>query len=335
MARTVIIMREGPVRSRASAKGVVLEQEVIYQVKVDTLTEDRLDIINNTDDLPKAGSSVYGGLLCKSVDLRVVSGNGRLYMATAQFSSEVPETQDPISGGVTSDPTTWVPQAEIEFDPYEEVLTKDLDNKPILNAAGDPLETGITVINRIPTRSFIQYEAIDYQSVAWTPNTAYRVGQYVSDGSWKFQCMLAGTSGTVGPASLAVPAVNQIVGPDGTCAWKTLPNISGPAVTIDQIEDRCDTTNLTTFLNRQPGTLLLEVTKATIGTYFGIRLWRVEYKVRFKKDGWDEKTIEHGLSLYRHERFGPRACGWQVLLYRQNDGCTLPRETELGWYCGS
>lgn len=58
------------------------------------------------------------------------------------------------------------------------------------------------------------------------------------------------------------------------------------AVTIDQIESRDDTLNKNPFLGRPKRTLKLNVNGATLGFYYGVRCWRIDYQLSYKKDDW-------------------------------------------------
>ncbi len=66
------------------------------------------------------------------------------------------------------------------------------------------------------------------------------------------------------------------------------------AVTIDQIENRDDTLNKSVFLGRPKRTLKLNVNGATLGFYYGIRCWRIDYQLSYKKDDWRIKKEDAG-----------------------------------------
>jgi hypothetical protein len=68
-----------------------------------------------------------------------------------------------------------------------------------------------------------------------------------------------------------------------------------PATTeIDTIADRNETVNASTFNGRDAKTLRLQVKKATIGYYYGYRVWRVSYALTYKPDTWQIKVADVG-----------------------------------------
>lgn len=64
--------------------------------------------------------------------------------------------------------------------------------------------------------------------------------------------------------------------------------------TLDEISDRNETVNSATFVGKPAKTLLLHVKKATIGYYYGYRVWRVEYAMVYNKDTWKHKVLDVG-----------------------------------------
>lgn len=68
-----------------------------------------------------------------------------------------------------------------------------------------------------------------------------------------------------------------------------------PITTTDEdIAERNETVNSTSFKGKAARTLRLTVQKATIGYYFGFRVWRIGYKLTYKKDGWRKKFYNIG-----------------------------------------
>lgn len=68
-----------------------------------------------------------------------------------------------------------------------------------------------------------------------------------------------------------------------------------PITTTDEeIAERNGTVNDATFKGKDARTLRLTVQKATIGYYFGFRVWRVAYRLTYKKDTWTKKFYNIG-----------------------------------------
>jgi len=63
---------------------------------------------------------------------------------------------------------------------------------------------------------------------------------------------------------------------------------------IDEIADRNETVNSATFQGRAAKTLRLQVRKASIGYYYGYRVWRVAYSMTYKPDTWQFKVADIG-----------------------------------------
>jgi hypothetical protein len=77
------------------------------------------------------------------------------------------------------------------------------------------------------------------------------------------------------------------------------------STTLEDIMDRCDTINSVIYKGKAIKTLLLSVENATIGTYSGIRCWRVDYSMRYKKDDWRLKQLDVGYGHYVSGTFTP------------------------------
>lgn len=71
--------------------------------------------------------------------------------------------------------------------------------------------------------------------------------------------------------------------------------ISGPgALTLDDIEARNDVLNSDTFLSRPKRTLKLTIESCEAGFYYGLRCWRVGYKLHYKATDWRLKNGDVG-----------------------------------------
>ena len=63
---------------------------------------------------------------------------------------------------------------------------------------------------------------------------------------------------------------------------------------IDTIADRNETVNAGSFKGRAAKTLRLQVKGATLGFYYGYRVWRVNYSLTYKPDTWKFKVLDVG-----------------------------------------
>jgi hypothetical protein len=70
------------------------------------------------------------------------------------------------------------------------------------------------------------------------------------------------------------------------------------STTLETIMDRCDVLNSEVYKGKPEFTLLLNVENATIGTYSGMRCWRVDYTMRYREDTWILKQADVGWGFY-------------------------------------
>ncbi len=149
--------REGNGSIRASDGGIpVVEQEFHYLVEANNKFETRESILS-TPGLPLVGISQIGLALCQTKQAARREEGGLLWDVTCGFSSEVDEQQDDGDGG--TDPEAWVPIYRTQFERETYVATQDRNGDPIVNPAGDPYSTGITLIRKIPVWNIWQFEA--------------------------------------------------------------------------------------------------------------------------------------------------------------------------------
>lgn len=66
------------------------------------------------------------------------------------------------------------------------------------------------------------------------------------------------------------------------------------ALSLDDIEARNNVLNNDTFLGKPKRTLKLTVESCEAGFYYGVRCWRVGYKLHYKKDDWRLKQLDIG-----------------------------------------
>lgn len=66
------------------------------------------------------------------------------------------------------------------------------------------------------------------------------------------------------------------------------------ALTLDDIEARNDVLNSDSFLGKPKRTFKLTVESCEAGYYYGLRCWRVGYKLHYKKTDWRLKQLDVG-----------------------------------------
>jgi len=151
--------REGAVSVRQGTGGILnYEQDYHYLVQADHIGQNRF-VIATTPGLPVVNQTQIDGLImCKSKTAKRMDKVALLWEVTCTFSSEVQEGTDP-STPQQGDPLAWQPVAEVEFEPDEEVVRKDVDGKAWVNSANKPFETGLVVPSLIASATFTQFES--------------------------------------------------------------------------------------------------------------------------------------------------------------------------------
>lgn len=232
--------RTGNITTRVGKNGIILrEQSHHYTVLADDKYQDRAQIIL-CPGLPRYGFVYTDGLAVKSINADRHLDEALRWDVTVVGSTEVEEdsqSKNQNSGNTSSDPTTWVPIASVKFEPYDEVLKKDVNGKKWVNSAKKAFETGFVRQRRIAAVPFSQFEPI--------------------------------------------------------------------STTLEDIMDRCDTVNSIVYKGKAIKTLLLNVENATIGTYSGLRCWRVDYSMQYKSDNWILKQLDVGYGYYDSGTFKP------------------------------
>jgi hypothetical protein len=172
---------DGNIRSRRKGDQLTIEQDWHFLIKADTYDQDRATILHGTSGVPQ-WNTLYGsyGMTLGSADGDRTTDDPLLWNCVYHLSNVVEESndRDPSSGNQqTGDPTVWVPQVELGFEEYDEVLRESLayttpqthtnagGTDPIgynatkwLNSAGQPYDTGFSRRRRIVTRQFTQFE---------------------------------------------------------------------------------------------------------------------------------------------------------------------------------
>jgi len=67
-----------------------------------------------------------------------------------------------------------------------------------------------------------------------------------------------------------------------------------PTTTASEIAERNEAVNSVEFEGSDAKTLRLKVRTATIGYFYGFRVWRIGYSLTYKPDGWDYKIADIG-----------------------------------------
>lgn len=151
--------REGEVRSRMTNGQVTFEQDFMFTVETSNRYVSRETILNQTPGLPRVNLTTIGSMTCKSVTLRQHKQRATRWDGTCTFSSNVIEGTTP-STPQQGNPVTWIPYGKVVFEPYEEVIKKDLDGKAWVNSAGVPFQNGLIRPRRIAAVQFTQFEAL-------------------------------------------------------------------------------------------------------------------------------------------------------------------------------
>jgi hypothetical protein len=172
---------DGNVRSRRKGDQLTIEQDWHFLIKADSFDQDRASILHGTSGVPQ-WNTLYGsyGMMMSSADGDRMTEDPLLWNCVYHLSNVVEEgnDRDPSNGNQqTGDPTVWIPQVELGFEDYDEVLRASLDFSPSekhenvggpdpigynarkwVNSAGQPYDTGFVRRRRIISRQFTQFE---------------------------------------------------------------------------------------------------------------------------------------------------------------------------------
>lgn len=234
---------QGQITVRPGKNGVLIQEQPFHITVIgDNKFQDRREIIFNTPGMPRFGTLYASGLAVKSIDANRDEDDPVRWHVTITASSEVEEDQESRNESQSgqppsSNPVDWIPIATVAFEPYEEVMKKDVNGKKWVNSAKKPFETGLVRSRRIAVVKFSQFEPI--------------------------------------------------------------------ATKLDDIMERCDNINSVDYKGKPEKTLLLNVENATVGTYSGVRCWRVDYTMRYKKDTWTAFQLDVGYGYYQSGQFKP------------------------------
>lgn len=132
----------------------VWRQEQGYRVEADA-DEPIYSTILATNGLPvpNVTFTADGLMICQSLGASRTSGHRRWWEVTAEFSSEVEQSQN------SEFPEEWVPIYETKFERVTEVATTDASGTAVANSAGQLFPNGITIARFLPVWEFYQFES--------------------------------------------------------------------------------------------------------------------------------------------------------------------------------
>jgi hypothetical protein len=256
--------REGNVRIRVKKDGsLTAEQDWFFRIKADSITQNRNHILLLTPNTPKYGVVYNDGMMLKGCDAERLDDDPLLWDAVFNLSNQVEEGDNinPTNGQPQLGlPTEWVPVVELGYEDYEEVFTSSL---PLLQNETDA-NANFTFGG--PPAAGTETNGLGYNAQRWV-NSA---GQPYEQGFVR---------------QLRIQ----------TRKFTQFEPMSGPgAVTLDQIEARNDTLNNAVYLDKPKRTLKLSVDSVAAGFYHGLRCWRVDYTLAYKKTDWRLKKLDVG-----------------------------------------
>lgn len=104
--------------------------------------------------------SVGGPAVCDQLTADRDPINPYWWRVKANFSSDISEggdgSKDPANAGQSV--TAWQSKGKIRFERYEEIMTKDVNDKEYVNSAKQPFETGLPIPRTIACIDFAQFE---------------------------------------------------------------------------------------------------------------------------------------------------------------------------------
>lgn len=154
---------EGSINTRVGKNGILLREQTHYfTILADNRWQDRIEILQ-TPGLPRYGVVYIGGLTVKSMNADRTDEHDLRWKVSITGSSEVEEdqeTRNQSTGNSSSDPTTWVPIANVKFETFDEVMREDVDGQKWLNSAKKAFETGLVRQRRLAVVNFSQFEPI-------------------------------------------------------------------------------------------------------------------------------------------------------------------------------
>ncbi len=149
---------DGGIRASYERGIITREEDWHFQVRADSLTQDRGTILFGTPGLPTIGLTVFNGMICKSGDA-TRHPDDRLRWDVVFTFTNAQDEDNQGQGASTGDPTLWVPIRRTLYDRLEEAFDKDVNGKANVNSAGEAFMTSITIGRKIPVWEFTQWES--------------------------------------------------------------------------------------------------------------------------------------------------------------------------------
>ena len=133
--------------------GPVWRQSQGYRVECDSDDPDYSTILLTSGlPVPMVTFTTDGLMVCQSLGADRISGHRRLWEVTAEFSSEVEQSQN------NQFPEEWTPVYETKFERVQEPSFVDSSGAAIVNSAGQIFPNGITLTRYLPVWEFFQFE---------------------------------------------------------------------------------------------------------------------------------------------------------------------------------
>lgn len=141
-----------------------------YRVEVDQIVFDSTYPMS-TSGLPVVNYTTItlaNGLqaVCRNKSATQDKKNRLIWTVRCDFDTAAQGSSDEDSSEEqqTGDPTGWTPRINIKFEEFEEYSATDLDGKPYMTSAGEPLGSGFPVKKDILVWNFTQYESASLDS---------------------------------------------------------------------------------------------------------------------------------------------------------------------------
>lgn len=156
---------------KAGSKGTFRTQEgqlvftrsFEFSIMADSATQSLAEILT-TPGLPVVNQTIFSDsgilLFAKSKSAQQSTINRLVWTVTVEFDNE--PAKDENNGGEQqqlSDPTTWIPVAEIDAENYDEYAVTDIAGAALVNSAKQSFDTPILRPLTIGILKFTQYEA--------------------------------------------------------------------------------------------------------------------------------------------------------------------------------
>jgi hypothetical protein len=255
--------RAGMIRTRTNRGGILtIEQDFHFRIRADSLEQDRLTVLHH----PSLDVPKYG-YPYGSYGMSLKSADGDRHADDPLLWDAVYNLSNVVEEGEHTDPANGHQQDGTPVE-WQAVVTLGFeDNDEVFRKS-----LAIKSEELHPDRGGT--DADGYNAMFWT-NSA---GE---------------------PYQTGFVRQRRVITRDFT----QFERISGPgALTLDDIENRNDVLNSDTFLGKPKRTIKLTVESCEAGSYFGLRCWRVGYKLHYKKTDWRLKQLDVGSFYIESEK---------------------------------